>query len=295
MHAPRMGRALAFGLALFAGCASAAGAAPAGAAPAEDGQGEALLFRARQAWQTRTEAPYVTYGVRTRYEDGGRITDTWYQVFYRGWDGALALSRIPMPGDENRVRGTAFSIFGVELFSTNPEADVASAVREPAIEPAFTFGLMPRAYRSPIVVPAGDPTPPPLPGELREIGRVIAINREYRVTLIGIDDLRYGRAYHLTLTPLRDPNLNRLRDLWIAQDTYQLLQENVAGILDVRPYDAATWTVTWVPLGGRMYIQQIRTDDSMRFGERRVAHFQLDFVDYHFPKALPQYTFDHWL
>jgi len=262
--------------------------------PAAD-DAEGLLLHARQAWKNRTEAPFVRYGVRTRYEDGGRIMDTWYDVSYRASDGALAVERIHLPGDETRLGGAALSIFGVVLFDTNPDAQVTQALREPAIEPAFTFGLMPRAYRSPIIVAPGEPTPAPLPGELREIGRVIAVNREYRVTLVGVDDLRYGAAYHLSLEPLRDPQLNRLRDVWVATRDFTMLQESVAGILDARPYDSARWTITYVPIGGRMYLQQIRTDDALRFGERRVLHFQLDFVDYRFPSAFPDRTFDRWL
>jgi hypothetical protein len=290
-------RALTSGSLLAAGAAvlALAGAllGPVSAATADDG--ESLFLHAKEAWRSRTEAPFVSYGVRTRYEDGGRIMDTWYQVSYRASDGALAVDRIHLPGDEARLRGAAFSIFGVTLFDTNPDAQVATALREPAIEPAFTFGLMPRAYRSPVVPVPGDPTPAPVPGELREIGRVIAINREYRVTLVGLDHLRYGEAYHLALVPVREPRENRLRDIWIATGTFVMLQERVAGILDTKPYDAATWTITYVPLAGRMYLQQIRADDALRFGERHVVNFQLDFVDYRFPSRLPDYAFDHWL
>jgi hypothetical protein len=260
---------------------------------AEDG--ETLFRHAKEAWRSRIEAPYVKYGVRTSYEEAGRVSDAWFEVTYRASDGSIAVTRILLPGDEARLRGFELSIFGLVIFDTNPSAEVQAVLRDPAIDPGFTFGMMPRSYRSPATAASDDPTPnPEIPGELREIGRVIAINREYRVTLAGIDSLRYGDAYHLVMTPLRDPVHERLRDLWVATDTYALMQLRVAGILDVRPYDSANWTVTYVPIGGRMYIQQVRTEDPLRFGQRKVQHFQLDFVDYKFPSHLPPRTFERW-
>jgi hypothetical protein len=266
---------------------------PFAARPAEDGDN--LFLQAKEAWRARVEAPYVQYGIRLRYDDHGRQMDTWYQAAFRGSDGALALERVHMPGDAQRTGGFALGAFGMTIFDTNPDAQVTQRLRDPAIEPAFTFGLMPSGYHSPIEVLPGDPTPEPVPGALREIGRVIAVNREYQITLAGVDHLRYGDAYHLLLTPLRDPKLNRLRELWVATETHLVLQETVAGILDTEPYASAVWTVRFVPLGGRLYIQQISTDDTLRFGERRIAAVQLDFVDYHFPESVPKFTFERWL
>ena len=279
--------------ALAAGAVIAVSAVfPALSATAQDP--DALMSRAREVWANRAEAAYVQYGVRWRFEEGANQLDRWYELTFRASDGALAIERIRLEGDEARQRGFALTIFGVPLFDTNPDAAALAAMREPAIEPAFTFGLIPRGYRTKLLAPADDATPNPFAEELPEIGRVIATSREYRVTLLGIERLRYGAAYHLSLVPLRDPHFNRLRDLWISTDSYQTLQERVAGILDTKPYDSALWTVRYVPLDGRMYIQQISTDESLRFGERRVSHAQLDFVDYRFPRSVPAHTFERW-
>ncbi len=102
----------------------------------------------------------------------------------------------------------------------------------------------------------------------------------------------YGDALHLALAPLRDPHLNRLRDVWVAKDTYLLLRERVAGIFDVGPYDTVTWNVQYVPVDGRMYIQQLQTEQDMHVGIERIRHMQLDFVDYRFPKDVPDYVFE---
>jgi hypothetical protein len=258
-------------------------------------EGDALFARAKDAWRVRTEAPFVSYAVRAEYGFHNRTHDDWYQLTYRATDNALVVHPIVIPGEDGRrLRGFPVTVFGVTIFDTNPDADPI-ALRDPAIEPAFTFGLMPHSFLPAVPPSPGDPTPNPDHERLKEIGRVVSVNREYRITLAGEDRLRYGDTYHLSLTPLRDPQLNRLRDLWIAKDTYITLRETIAGLFDVKPYDGATWTVDYVPLDGRMYIQQIRTSDDMHFGIERIQHMQLDFVDYRFPLDVPKETFERWL
>ena len=64
-----------------------------GSAFAAVDDGDTLLRHARTTWSKRTEAPYVRYGVRIRFEEGARINETWYEATYRASDGALALTR----------------------------------------------------------------------------------------------------------------------------------------------------------------------------------------------------------
>jgi len=100
-------------------------------------------------------------------------------------------------------------------------------------------------------------------------------------------------ALHLKLEPLRDPKLNRLRDLWLDPATYRTVQSSVQGLLSGQPYDAVRWTVRYVVLDGREYVQQIYAEEPLRFGlDTIVPKFEFDFVDYHFPNDVPQFTFD---
>lgn len=254
---------------------------------------DGLFFQAKEAWRTRAEAPFVTYAVRASYGSHNHSFDDWFQLNYRASDGALSVEPIVIPGETSRKeRGVPLYLFGLKVFDTNPDADPIT-MREPAIEPAFTFGMMPHSFLPYVAAQPGDPTPEPEQSRLREIGRVITVNKEYRVTYVGLEKLRDGEAYHIALEPLRDPQLNRLRDLWLSKDTYLLARERVAGIFDARPYDKATWTVDFVTVDGRRYIQQVRTDDDLHFGTEHISHMQLDFVDYRFPKDVPTYVFQH--
>ncbi len=61
--------------------------------------------------------------------------------------------------------------------------------------------------------------------------------------------------------------------------------------MEDRPHDDARWTVAFTPIAGRYYLQQIRTDDPLRFGLDRVVTVLLfDFVAYAFPQAIPETT-----
>jgi hypothetical protein len=263
-------------------CTPASAAAP---------DADALFLQAKQAWRGRTEVPFVTYAVRASYLFHNHLIADWFQLTYRASDGALGVRVIDVPGDAARKEGgVPLYLFGLKIFDTNPDADEIT-MRQPAIEPGFTFGLMPHTFLPNLEGAAGDATPEPDRERLREIGRVIAVNREYAITYAGDEQLRYGDTYHLVLQPLRDPQLNRLRDLWIEKQSHLLLRARVAGIFDGAPYDRVTWTVEYVPLDGRIYIQQVRTEQDMHFGIDRIAHMKLDFVDYRFPKDVPDYMF----
>jgi hypothetical protein len=102
-----------------------------------------------------------------------------------------------------------------------------------------------------------------------------------------------GPAQHLTLQPLRQPSVNRLRELWLDPNTHRTMQIKVAGILNGKPYDEIQWTVRYVELEGRNYLQQVIADAPLHFGlDTTIPKYEIDFVDYHFPVDVPKYTFD---
>jgi hypothetical protein len=115
------------------------------------------------------------------------------------------------------------------------------------------------------------------------------------VRLVGEETLRYADTYHLKLTPLHDPQIFRLRDLWVTKTDYATVQMTIDGIFHGRPYDAVRWTVSYVPIDSRWYLQQL-TATNLHFGlDVHIQAMEFDFVDYHFPTDVPQYTFDHLL
>lgn len=308
-----LGRAVLF---VLLGCTATYAATPPAstppaptASPSPDPAAEHAFARAKDVWRARTDLAYVRYGVLVRYEHSGHVFDNWWDAYYRSSDGALGLKQLHDIEEENhRLRGVPFSIFGLKIFDTNRDAEPIR-LDDPRIDPASSFGVLNRfgvtvvARPTPApkkgsigdntfpdfaVRPSGSPTP-----ELREITRVEATTRDYDLHIVGPETIAGVATIHLKLEPVRDPKINRLRDLWLDAATYRTVQTRVQGILDGKPYDGIPWTVHYVLVDGRQYIQQIVADEPLSFGiDVKVPKFEIDFVDYHFPTDVPAFTFD---
>lgn len=263
--------------------------------PSPNAQAERIFARARDAWRTRNDVPYLRYGALVRFVSGRHLSDNWWDAYYRTRDGALALEQLHDAAEENRrLAGVPFSIFNVKLFDTNPDADPIR-IDEPRIDPMSSFGMISRFGRTSDGAPSGAPSPAPS-DEFREITRVEANTRDYQVELAGTEPYESQPALHLTLVPLRDPRVNRLRDLWIDPVTYRTIALCVQGVLNGKPYDGIKWTVRYVVLDGRNYVQQIVADEPLHFGfDTTIPKFEFDFVDYHFPADVPKMTFERRL
>ncbi|MBD5657602.1 MAG: hypothetical protein IAI50_20840 [Candidatus Eremiobacteraeota bacterium] len=290
-------------------------------AKADVPQADAIFARAKDVWRARSEAPFVSYSLRERYSWRGHTHDNWWQGAYRERDRNVALHRIVVAADEGqRLKGAPIQINwhihnGVaraDSLDTNPDAD-AFPILDPLIAPNASFGLVRREAKvelATVVAPAPTSTPTPAPASrpteasaltlpaekpLRELAHVEAIARDYSIAFAGNERVRGVDTYHLTLVPLRDPRIYRLRDLWIDATSFATVQIAVQGLFDGKPFDGARWIVDYVTFAGRVYVQQIHTDEMLRFGaDRNVAGLQFDFVSYEFPASLPDMTFAHF-
>jgi hypothetical protein len=310
---------------LLALCPGVAFAAWPRASRAADLPADAIFSAAKNVWRSRVEAPFVTFNLRERYVWREKTHDNWWAVSYRDRDRALALRRAIVPEEEaDRLRGSAIAVnfrwhngFGrADSLDTNADAD-AFPVLDPHIDPNASFGLLRHDQTAALVgadatfagatqsqpqVPAAsatvapDPASSPSGDELREIASVEAVSRDYSIALAGMETVRDVDAFHLSLTPMRAPTLNRLRDLWVDSTTYDTLRLAMRGLFRGKPYEDARWVVTYVKMDGRSYVQQIRTDDTLRFGlDRFVTGLQYDFVGYAFPTSISPLTFERLL
>ena len=271
------------------------------ATPVQDPEAERDFLRARDWWRARSDAPYVRYGALVRYLHNGHVFDNWWDAYQRTADGALALSRLHDIEEENhRLRGVPFSIFGLKVFDTNRDA-APIRLDDPRIDIASSFGVVTRFGKTIVPRVASTPrsvapfaTPIPLPSDdLREIGRIESTTRAYDIRIAGTEMVAGEPALHLTLAPIRDPKLNRIRDLWLEPTTYRTVQSRVQGILESKPYDGISWTVHYVVVEGRQYVQQVVADEPLHFGiDTTLPKFEFDFVDFHFPTDVPTFTFD---
>jgi hypothetical protein len=294
----------------------------AAAAPADAPSPELMFKLAKGAWRARTDVPFITYNMRERYNWRGRVHDNWWTAYYRNADRDLVLHPMIVPQAEaDRMKGFPIDLkisfhkglANADSLDTNPDAD-AFPILEPLIEPSASFGMLgrdgtaalvgnvrptadPRQTIAPVESPAASPSSD-VTGEkpLRELARVEAVAREYTIAFAGTDHLESGDAYHLTLTPIRNPTVNRLRDLWIDPRSYATVRLAVQGLFEGKPYDGARWIVTYIALDSRYYIQNIRSAEPLRFGmDRTVTDLEYDFVSYDFPSTIPNALFQKLL
>jgi len=268
--------------------------------PAPNAEAERIFANAKAVWRARSDLPYLHYGALVRYLHNGHVFDNWWDAYFRTSDGALSLEPWhDIDEEKRRLGGIPFSIFGVTIFDTNPDAEPIR-LDDPRFSPISSFGIITRgevivAVPTPAVSVSSGPEPPtPNPtGTLPLIGAVEANPRDYDVELAGTEEVRGMPALHLTLKPLHDPDLYRLRDLWVDPATSRTVQLNVQGILNGEPYDKIEWTVDYVELEGHNYVQQIVADAPLHFGlDTVIPKFEIDLVDYHYPADVPKYTFD---
>jgi hypothetical protein len=137
--------------------------------------------------------------------------------------------------------------------------------------------------------------PEPAPSEpLRTIATLaIAGQLDYRARFAGVED----GAYHLELTAYRDPERNRLRDIWIDPVSFETRRVRANDRLFLLP------TGLWVPdlfdvylemRDGLPVIRRIEsTTDVDSYAASHGPHFRAEyrFDDIAFPASLPDWYF----
>jgi hypothetical protein len=261
MNAARAGAAI---VAAFA-CACA-GAVADERAPT----GEQLLVRAKSVFRAHERPPYVVYTlVRRDLHDGEPDFANSYtlKIWCRTADRAALMRRVWSGAPYG---GVMFDIVAFDGYVDPgpPDADI------------FERAL----YARP---PSTAPTPAPLPSELKQIGSVtVTRDDDYRVT----DVARDGTAWHLRLEPKRDPARNRIDELWLDVNTYEVQRMRVRDHL-------------YLGIGGQSLEDEFDVRFTLRDGLPLIAaihgqtlggSFETDYAfrDVAFPPALPDWYFE---
>jgi hypothetical protein len=135
------------------------------------------------------------------------------------------------------------------------------------------------------------PTPEPSQTQLPVIGTTVTTGEyEYKVMSVVLE----GSELHVTLTPIRDPMRNRLRELWVDKQTYELHKLVATDRLfdDVgKRIFGVTFTVTMGVVDGHPVVTKIHGDvgDGYNDDGREVDFY---FRDISFPATLPDWYFD---
>jgi hypothetical protein len=89
---------------------------------------------------------------------------------------------------------------------------------------------------------------------LKAIGRIVTLARRYNVQSAEQTSFDGTSTYHLALQPLSDPERNRLRELWVAVSTYDVLAARVLGNFPDRPATTIPWMIRFSTVDGATYI-----------------------------------------
>ncbi len=138
------------------------------------------------------------------------------------------------------------------------------------------------------------PTPEPRATQLQVIGStVIAGEYDYRVDSLAVE----GDLVHLKLTPYRDPDRNRLRELWADKTTYELRRLVATDKLfygnggkDDRVF-GVIFTVTMGTVAGHLVVTDLHGVVGDGYNDDgQVVDFH--FREITFPATLPSWYFD---
>ena len=266
-RAKRLCSFLAFAAALIAGAAPS----PSSAALS---QGDALLQKIRAVFRShRPPPPYVTYTlVRQQNTAAGYPDFVWsytYHIWCRTSDRA-ALGRKVYRGD---ARGA--------LEFLRPEFNQA---RDPGPPTADVFEPAPLHTPPPGFVPTPEASLPPVIVTVRARGEF-----DYRVTDIEHE----GDELHLKLQPRREPDRNRLREMWVDAKTLDLRKLVATDKLFVEkgPVYPVLFTITFemyetIPVITKIHGVVYGGYD----GDGQIVDY--DFRDLKFPLKMPDWYFN---
>jgi hypothetical protein len=141
----------------------------------------------------------------------------------------------------------------------------------PVLSPAYGFGLA--AARLP-----DRSALPPLPG-LKTIASVSVTRRDYDIRYL--DDAAIGGkpCYHLQLTPLRDPSKYRLREIWLAEDTYAPQQALIQGNFTAGPSPRLPWMIHFTTTGSVTYVASETAQSPVTYLGRTYTNVTITFGD----------------
>jgi hypothetical protein len=219
---------------------------------------------ARNAWAKQTYPAPLQYRITVRVSEGSKSEQERYEAEV-AQDGDIRESGISDeeaadPHDATGINTRVTVTFNWEqnLHGPTVKYDKKTGRDEgspdylgvPLITPTYDFGLGARpAVSSALPAPSPGQT-----GALATIATVEAQNRAYDVALIGREPVGPFDAYHLQLTPRRDPQKYRLRELWIDAYTFAVLKLVVQGNFINAPMSTVPWLVTFQNVGGLTYI-----------------------------------------
>lgn len=245
-----------------------------------------LMFLIRRQFRShRPPPPFETYTlVRAQLTNYGDppypdlVNSYTYHIWCRTYDDACLARKV--------YRGSARGFLEFQRPAFNE-------ARDPGPPTADLFQPAPTHFRPVTEVPTPEPTGtvPPVIAAVTAFGEF-----DYRVTREVVE----GDYIHVSLLPKRDPNRNRLRELYVDRHTYELRRV----VATDRFFDGdgpgaqvfpMLFTVSLDMLDGIPVVTAIHGAPATEEGQEYLGHLGIvdyTFKDITFPKTLPAWYFD---
>jgi hypothetical protein len=244
----------------------------------------AIFAHTRSAVSAAQYPQRIDYTIAISGDDGSKPRTNRYAASCAD-GGSILVSSISQEEAANPIapRGTNFSIHvylqggnsgrSDTRISVGRPASSADVIGVPILTPTYMFGLrFPRRLGE---APASGSTP-----SLPTIAVVSTDKRDYAVSLLGTDVVDGVDAYHLALTPLRKPKVNRLRELWVGESDYLPRKALVAGNFTIAPLVDVPWTVKFTLDGAAPFISSESAGQPLYLPHQRVvANATISFLD----------------
>ncbi|HXO18258.1 MAG TPA: hypothetical protein VN909_08800 [Candidatus Dormibacteraeota bacterium] len=232
----------------------------------------AIFLRAQQVWAARAVPEYESFRVACaktflapRCNVGDAVAFT-----VRMSDGRTFAQTLPADGGAGSVLLRGDFITG------------------PAGTPLGFYRVLPGTGSTP-----ASPPPNLAPDPLQTIATVTANSHAYDIALLGEDTVAGRRCYHLGMEPRFDRDRYPLRDLWVEEGTFEVVQ-----LTYERPYDErhtrATVLYRFAPIGpARTWAMvYIEADATVRgFLSSKTERVADDLGDISFPATAPDWYF----
>jgi hypothetical protein len=245
---------------------STLGAAP----PAPGVDAETIFENARKAWTQGAYPRYATYAAVVDFHNGPRhLRRTWDTIedFRHETVFSHKFSREETANPPPPPRGINID---VPFFGTLNKDQPADPVGHVAFAVDQGYGIAPaqvhiESMTSASAFDAKRATP-------ALIGRTGVVARSYDVQLLETVAGADGTAYHLALTPLRDPERYRLRELWVDARTWLPEAAVVAGIGNRPPLSTVRWRIEFRQVEGATYVARESALADVDFGAAGILH-----------------------
>lgn len=272
------------------------GSTPAGAQPDPYG----IYDQARNVWSAQHYPSFLSYTVAVDVTERGVAKSRHYHLTYDAQNNLIDVNPVSDEEQAAPPQPTGFIVHLKTLRQNhavidkkvgNP-GDAVDFLGIPKISPTYAFGLnsdaetagepdsgalvaqIRKEYNDP--VPLQKAAQESQSGALKTIAAVSTRTRAYDIASDGMEAVDGHVCYKLRLTPNRDPQRLRLRELWIDSQTYQTRQLLSAGNFTGA---GSEWLVHFAEVDGAMYIASEDAVGSVGVGPHRYEKAAVSFED----------------